>query len=80
MEGTHLVDIAENDLLDGIVLQAVTHDTAVSTADDQHLLGVGVTRQGKMGDHLLVPIISSATDMISQSERRTRIRHVQCTG
>lgn len=49
-----LVDVAESGLLDTVVLDDLTEDTAVTTADDQDLLGVGVGVHGQVGDHLLV--------------------------
>ena len=57
-----LVDVAESGLLDTVVLDDLTEDTAVTTADDQDLLGVGVGVHGQVGDHLLVAISSSAKD------------------
>jgi hypothetical protein len=36
------------------VLDGFTEDTAVTTADDEDLLGVGVGVHGEMGDHFLV--------------------------
>lgn len=51
-----LVDVAEDGLLDAVVLDDLTEDTTVTTANDENLLGVGVGVHGKMGDHLLVAI------------------------
>lgn len=50
----YLVDVAENSLLDGLVLDDLAEDTAVTTADDEDLLGVGVGVHGEVGDHFLV--------------------------
>jgi hypothetical protein len=36
------------------VLDDLAQDTTVTTADDEHLLGVGVGVQGEVGNHLLV--------------------------
>lgn len=36
------------------MLDDLTQDAAVTTADDKDLLGVGVRIHGKVGDHLLV--------------------------
>jgi len=49
-----LVDVAEGGLLDTVVLDDLTEDTTVTTADDQDLLGVGVGVHSQVGDHLLV--------------------------
>jgi hypothetical protein len=44
--GTHLVDVAQNNVLDGIVLQNFADDTSVTSANDQNLLWVRVAGQG----------------------------------
>ena len=49
-----LVDVAQNSLLNGLVLDDLTEHTAVTTTDDEHLLGVGVRVHGEVSDHLLV--------------------------
>lgn len=49
-----LVDVAQDGLLDGLVLDDLAQDTAVTAANDQHLLGVRVRVHGQVGDHLLV--------------------------
>jgi hypothetical protein len=49
-----LVDIAEDGLLDRVMLDHLAEDTAVTTADDEDVLGVGVGVHGEVGDHLLV--------------------------
>lgn len=51
---SYLVDVTEDGLLDGLVLDDLTEDTAISTTNDQNLLGVGVSVHGQVGDHLLV--------------------------
>lgn len=51
---THLVNVAENGLLDALVLDNLAQHTAVAAADNQHALGVRVGVQGEVGDHLLV--------------------------
>jgi hypothetical protein len=51
---THLVNVAEDGLLDALVLDDLAEDTAVAAANDKHLLGVGVRVHGQVGDHLLV--------------------------
>ena len=55
LHGAHLVDIAERDTLDRLVLEDFTNDTTVTASDDQDILGVGVRCEGEMGNHLLVP-------------------------
>jgi len=54
IEEGHLVDVAENSLLNTLVLDDLTEDTTVTTANDKNLLGVGVGVHCKMSDHLLV--------------------------
>jgi hypothetical protein len=56
-----LVNVAENGLLDTVVLDDLTEDTAVTTADNENLLGVGVGVHGKVSDHLLVAMPMSAS-------------------
>lgn len=65
-----LVDVAQGSLLDGSVLDDLTEDTTVTTADDEDLLGVGVGVHGEVSDHLLVGelIALSALDDIVQDE------------
>jgi hypothetical protein len=48
------VDVAQNSLLNGLVLDNLTEDTAIATTDDEDLLGVRVRVHGEVGDHLLV--------------------------
>jgi hypothetical protein len=54
-----LVNVAESGLLDTVVLDDLTEDTTVTTADDQNLLRVGVGVHGKVSDHLLVAALLS---------------------
>lgn len=49
-----LVNVAEDGLLDRLVLDNLTEDTTVTTTNDKNLLGVGVRHHGEVGDHLLV--------------------------
>lgn len=53
-EGSYLVNVAENSLLDTLVLDDLAENTAVTTADDKDLLRVGVGVHGEVGDHFLV--------------------------
>ena len=55
-----LVDVAKDGLLDALVLDDLTKDTAVTTTDNKDVLGVGVGVHGEVGDHLLVAVITSA--------------------
>lgn len=52
-----LVDVAEDSLLDGLVLDDFAEDTAVAAADDEDFLGVGVGVHGEVGDHFLVAVL-----------------------
>jgi hypothetical protein len=51
----HLVDVAEDDLLDGRVLERLADDAAVAAANDEDLLRVRVAGHREVTDHLLVP-------------------------
>lgn len=51
---THLVNVAEDGLLDALVLDDLAQHTTVTAADDEHTLGVRVGVHGEVGDHLLV--------------------------
>jgi len=50
----YLVNVAEDGLLDALVLDNLTEDTSITAANDQNLLWVWVGVHGEMGDHLLV--------------------------
>jgi hypothetical protein len=50
-----LINVAQDGLLDGLVLDNLTEDTTISTTNDQNLLGVGVRVHGQVSNHLLVP-------------------------
>ena len=49
-----LIDVTQDGLLNGLVLDDLTEDTTVTTTDDEDLLGVGVGVHGQVSDHLLV--------------------------
>lgn len=49
-----LVNVTQDCLLDALVLDDFTEDTAVTATNDQDLLGVRVRVHGQVGDHLLV--------------------------
>lgn len=65
-----LVNVAEDGLLNTLVLDDLTEDTAVTTTDNKDLLGAGVGVHGQVGDHLLVRelVALSALDDIVQDE------------
>jgi hypothetical protein len=67
-----LVNVAEGGLLDTVVLDDLTEDTTVTTADDQDLLRVGVGVHGKVSDHLLVSVLLSTTVRVCDSEMDVR--------
>ena len=50
----HLIDFHHVDMLHGIILQKLLSDPAVSAADDQDVLYMGMDRHGNMGHHLVV--------------------------
>jgi hypothetical protein len=54
MPPAHLVNVAENSLLDAVMLDDLAEYTAVTAADDQNVLGIGVRVHGEVGNHLLV--------------------------
>lgn len=56
-----LVDVAEDGLLDRLVLDDFAEDAAVAAADDEDFLGVGVRVHGEVGDHFLVAVLSINT-------------------
>ena len=66
----YLVNVAENGLLDALVLDHLAEDATVAATNDQDLLGVGVRVHGQVGDHLLVRelIALSALDDIVQDQ------------
>ena len=49
-----LVNVAEDGLLDTVVLDDLTEDTTITTANNQDLLRVRVGVHGEVSDHLLV--------------------------
>lgn len=58
-----LINVAEDCLLNAVVLDNLTEHAAITAANDQDLLGVGVGVHGEVGDHLLVAGHRSATDV-----------------
>lgn len=65
-----LVNVAENSLLNTLVLDDLTEDTSVTSSDDEDLLGIGVGVHGKVSDHLLVGelVTLSALDDVVENE------------
>jgi hypothetical protein len=53
---THLINVAENSLLDAVMLDNLAEHASVTAADNQDVLRVGMGVHGEVGDHLLVPI------------------------
>lgn len=51
---SYLVNVAEDRLLDAVMLDDLAQDTSITAADDENLLWVGVGVHGEMGNHLLV--------------------------
>jgi glutamine amidotransferase PdxT len=80
---TDLIDIAEDDALDGIVLQHFTDDTAIAATYDQDVLRVRMAGKRKMCDDLLISGGEANYLYIYSTTRgdiRTRFHHVRCTG
>lgn len=50
----YLINVTEDSFLDTLMLDDLTQNTAITTADDKYLLGIGVGIHGKVGDHLLI--------------------------
>lgn len=51
-----LVDVAQDNFLNRVVLQDLPDDAAIAASDDEHFFWVGVAREREMGDQLLIPI------------------------
>lgn len=51
---THLINVAEDCFFNTFMFNDLTQDTAITSANDQDLLWVGVRIHGQMGNHLLV--------------------------
>lgn len=60
----YLVNLAEGDLLNTLVLDNLTQDTTITSSDDQDLLGVGVGVHGDVGHHLLVAIMDDCQNIV----------------
>ena len=66
----NLVNIAQNHLLDALMLDNLAQNTSVATTNDQNLLWIGVRVHGQVCDHLLVCelITLGALDDIIENE------------
>ena len=69
----NLVDIAENSLLNALVLDDLAQNTSITTTNDQDLLRVWVGEHGQVGNHLLVCklVALSALDDIVENKDGT---------
>ena len=80
----YLIDVAKHDLLHGLVLEHLAHDTAVTAADNENFLWVWVARQRYVCDHLLVSNhsrnLTSPIRDIESVEKRTRTHPAPYTG
>jgi hypothetical protein len=50
----YLVDLADGDRLHARVLDDLANDTAITAADDEHMLRIRVREERQVSDHLLV--------------------------
>jgi hypothetical protein len=77
--GAYLVNVAEDGLLDAVVLDNLSEDTAVTTTNDKNLLGVGVRVHGEVGDHLLVGelIALGALDDVVQDQDVAKVGRLE---
>lgn len=67
----NLVDIAENSLLNALVLDDLAQNTSITTTNDQDLLRVWVGEHGQVGNHLLVcklVALSALDDIIEHQD------------
>lgn len=51
-----LVNVAQDDFLDLVVLQDLPNDATITASDDQDFFRIRVTREREMCDHFLIPI------------------------
>ena len=52
---SHLIDVAENDLLNRVVLENLTDNSAVTTTNYENLFRVWMASERQVRDHLLIP-------------------------
>ena len=76
----YLVNVAQNGLLDALVLDDFTQDAAITAADDEHPFGVWVRVHGEVGDHLLVADRVVSSRWGGRVGVRTQTRRARCTG
>ena len=74
-----LVNVAQNGLLNAVMLDDLAQDTAVTATDDEDALGVWVGVQGQVSDHLLVGelITLGALDDIVEDENDTVVGRLE---
>lgn len=53
---SNLVNVAQDDFFDRVVLQDLSDDATITASDDEHFFRVRVGCEREMCDHLLVPI------------------------
>ena len=53
---TNLVNVAQDDFLDCIMLQDFADDATIAASHDEHLLWVRVAREREVSNHFLVPV------------------------
>jgi len=75
----YLIDVAEDSLLDALVLDDLTQHTTVTAANDKDLLGLRVRVHGQVGNHLLVRelIALSALDDVVQNQDTAMIGRLE---
>jgi hypothetical protein len=66
----YLINVAQDRLLNAVVLDDLAQDTSITAADNEDLLGVWVREHGQVSDHLLVGelITLGALDDIVEDE------------
>jgi hypothetical protein len=72
MNGSYLINVTKHYLFDCVVLQDFANDATVATSDDQHFLGVRVTGQWEMRNHLLISVI----DLIDLNDIHSNIQRI----
>ena len=82
VDGTNLIDVAEDDLFDRVVFENFTDDTTISAADDENLFRVWVACEREMGNHLLISEKGGISAVIGRDGRygHTKTHHVLCIG
>jgi hypothetical protein len=73
---TDLVNVTEGDSLDALVLEHLSDDTSVSTANNKHILRVRVRGHRQVRDHLLVRelvSLSALDDIVEDKDVSVRL-------